>query len=518
MARSRDVLASKTQAKDNQYPSSLLYRAERRLSVFLRDIETGPAGEPVAPCQARRKIEHPLRAFIVTDILALALSFLCAWILAEHVNILIFGNQGLTTTAHDDLVELAQFSLIGAGVLFWFGHTSHYQLRMPFWMEVKKIVEAVCFAMLISCFLQFVSKQNFSRLWLLSCWGFSIVGIISLRAAWRGVLRRRGLWHIPTLLVGDGPTAEEARAALNSEPGLGYDIVTHIHDLPRAFQAAGYSWKTLCRQYNADYVVIALDGEDFIDARQSLAQLMREHIPFSVSPPMQNLSVFGMMPQCFMGHDVMLLTRNNGLDRPLPRFLKRTFDVGVASATLVILSPLLALLALLVKIDGGPAFYKHDRVGLNGEVFTCLKFRSMVQRSDEVLTAHLAKYPLAMAEWNRDHKLRKDPRITRLGAILRRTSMDELPQLMNVLKGDMSIVGPRPIIVAEAAKYQHDIAFYYRVRPGITGLWQVSGRNDVSYDDRVRMDSWYVRNWSLWHDITIICKTFKVVLKQDGAY
>jgi len=516
MAHSRDALASKQQAKEKVYNVSMLSRAERRLSVFLHDIETGPIGEQTVQ-PARRKIEHPLRAFILTDILALGLSFLCAWLVALYVNSVLL-DQGLATTPHDDFIELAQFSLIGAGILFWFGHTSHYQMRMPFWMEVKKIVEAVCFAMLISCFLQFVSKANFSRLWLLSCWGFSIVSIISLRALWRTFLRRRGAWHVSTLLIGDGQTADEARRALKSEPGLGYDITTHIRDLPRVFQAAGFSWKTLCRQYNADYVVIALDGEDFVDARQSLAQLMREHVPFSVSPPMQNLSVYGMTPQCFLGHDVMLLTRNNGLDRPLPRFIKRAFDVTVSIGTMIVLSPVLALLALLVKLDGGPALYRHDRIGLNGDVFSCLKFRSMVQKSDEVLAQHLAKYPLAQAEWNRDHKLRKDPRITRLGKILRRASLDELPQLINVLRGEMSIVGPRPIIVEEAAKYNHDIAFYYRVRPGITGLWQVSGRNDVSYDDRVRMDSWYVRNWSLWHDITIICKTFKVVLKQRGAY
>jgi undecaprenyl-phosphate galactose phosphotransferase len=138
--------------------------------------------------------------------------------------------------------------------------------------------------------------------------------------------------------------------------------------------------------------------------------------------------------------------------------------------------------------------------------------------SDAVLKKYLANNPMALAEWQCDHKLRNDPRVTRFGRFLRRTSIDELPQLLNVLKGDMSIVGPRPIIVAETEKYDSDISHYYRVRPGITGLWQVSGRNDVSYKERVSMDSWYVRNWSLWHDIAIICKTIPVVLKREGAY
>ena len=124
----------------------------------------------------------------------------------------------------------------------------------------------------------------------------------------------------------------------------------------------------------------------------------------------------------------------------------------------------------------------------------------------------------ARKEWEQDHKLKNDPRITRLGSFLRNSSLDELPQLINVLRGEMSLVGPRPIVAAEVSKYEHDIAHYYRVSPGITGLWQVSGRNDVSYEQRVQMDSWYVRNWSLWHDIAILCKTLPALLKRSGAY
>jgi undecaprenyl-phosphate galactose phosphotransferase len=142
----------------------------------------------------------------------------------------------------------------------------------------------------------------------------------------------------------------------------------------------------------------------------------------------------------------------------------------------------------------------------------------MIMNGDAVLTKYLEKDPKARAEWIRDRKLRNDPRVTRVGAFLRKTSIDELPQLLNVLRGDMSIVGPRPIVVAETEKYDSDIAHYYRVRPGITGLWQVSGRNDVSYAERVHLDGWYVRNWSLWHDIVIICKTFPVVFRRSGAY
>jgi Undecaprenyl-phosphate galactose phosphotransferase WbaP len=526
MVRSQDALAKKQQEEIEEAESlhsspASFDRAERQLTLLLHEVQDIPvdAVAPLALSSDAAAVERLMRAFIITDTTAMALGFLCAWFVAVVVNSIFLGRHDLITpTRSDDVMWLGQFTMLGAGLLLWFGHTGHYQVRMPFWMETKKIAEAACFAMLINCFLQFVYKGDFSRLWLVSCWGFSVLAIIGMRALWRAILRRRGMWEIPTLIVGNGLTAEEARAALQSEPGLGYNIVAQIHDLPSGLQAAGYSWAALCRARAARYVVIALDGEDFIKARPLLAQLMREHVPFSVSPPMHNLSVSGMTPQSFLGRDVMLLARNNGLDRPLPRMIKRSFDIVVASTALLLLSPVILALMLIVKLDGGVAFYRHKRIGLRGEVFSCLKFRSMVAKSDTALSRYLEKYPEARAEWMRDHKLREDPRITRIGRFLRRTSLDELPQLFNVLKGEMSIVGPRPIIVAETAKYDNDIAFYYRVRPGITGLWQVSGRNDVSYADRVRMDSWYVRNWSLWHDITIICKTFAVVIRQDGAY
>ena len=525
MGRSEDGLAKKiVEAGEADYSPAFYPRAERQRNFLLRNLENDNIGgktqaaPAAAPHSAHVGRENLLRHYILADCAALIVGFLCAGLLAVAVNALFLNRPAFVTLKAKDALTALEFFMLGSGVILWFGHTSHYQLRMPFWMETKKIVEAMSFAMLISCFFQFVGRENFSRLWLVACWLFSAVGMIGFRSMLRTIWSRTGKWHIPTLVIGDGPTADEACAALDSEPSLGYRTVAQIKDLPAALHATGNSWTRLCQAWGADHVVIALAGDGFMNARSSLAQLMREHIPFSVAPPMHNLSVFGMVPQCFFGHDVMLLVRNSGLDRPLSRFIKRGFDVTIASLGLLALSPVLLLTTIAVRMDGGPALYRHKRVGLQGKVFTCLKFRSMVAKSDVVLRDHLAKNAEARIEWMRDRKLRKDPRITMIGAFLRRTSLDELPQLINVLRGEMSIVGPRPIILAEAAKYQNDITFYYRVRPGITGLWQVSGRNDVSYDDRVRMDSWYVRNWSLWHDITIICKTFSVVLKQRGAY
>jgi len=342
--------------------------------------------------------------------------------------------------------------------------------------------------------------------------------VVALRVLYRRILVRQKRWQIPTLLVGSGATAEDASAALKSEPGLGYDIVAQVKDLPQMFQRAGESWEQLCAMYGADYVVIALDGLDLAKAELSLAQLMRENVPFSVSPPLRHMPVFGMVPHYFFNHDVMLMTRSSGLEQPLPRFMKRGFDILVSGTALLVASPIMLVVAALVMLDGGPALFGHERLGLGGKTFKCLKFRSMALNAEKVLERYLAGNAEAQAEFQKYYKLRHDPRVTWLGKIIRASSLDELPQLFNVLRGDMSLVGPRPIVAAETSRYSHDIAHYYKVRPGITGLWQVSGRSKVSYPKRVQMESWYVRNWSLWHDIAILCKTIPVLFNRTGAY
>ena len=212
---------------------------------------------------------------------------------------------------------------------------------------------------------------------------------------------------------------------------------------------------------------------------------------------------------------------DQGIDTPLlarHSMLKRSFDVAAALLILIAAAPVMVLLALLVKLDGGPILFRHRRVGAGGTAFQCLKFRTMVVDADRALNDLLARDATARAEWDAEFKLRHDPRITWLGRFLRKSSLDELPQLFNVLAGQMSLVGPRPIVYQEIARYSTKIADYYTCRPGITGLWQVSGRNDVTYAERVALDSRYAREWSLSGDAMILIQTVRVVLFRAGAY
>ncbi|MCG7504184.1 sugar transferase [Mesorhizobium retamae] len=199
--------------------------------------------------------------------------------------------------------------------------------------------------------------------------------------------------------------------------------------------------------------------------------------------------------------------------------IKRGFDIIGALAGIVLLSPLLLMLAALVKAtDGGSVLYGHPRIGRNGTVFRCWKFRSMVENGDEVLAAHFANNPQDREEWNATRKLQNDPRVTNVGMVLRKLSLDELPQIFNILRGEMSFVGPRPVVKDELELYGTAAEYYLQSRPGLTGLWQVSGRNDVSYGARVAFDQHYVENWSFVFDLKILVRTVPAVFSSRGSY
>lgn len=209
-----------------------------------------------------------------------------------------------------------------------------------------------------------------------------------------------------------------------------------------------------------------------------------------------------------------VFNRTQGFDR-----IERWIEVPICLALLVFLAPLMLLVALAVKLqDGGPALFGHSRIGRGGESFKCLKFRSMVVDAEARLQTLLATDPEARREWEQDHKLRKDPRVTAFGEFLRRSSLDELPQLINVLRGEMSLVGPRPITAGEAVRYRRYFKIYCQVRPGMTGLWQVSGRNDVSYRRRIALDVTYAKMRNLRLYVGILFATGPAVLARRGAH
>ena len=217
--------------------------------------------------------------------------------------------------------------------------------------------------------------------------------------------------------------------------------------------------------------------------------------------------------------DLALSARQLRLFSVRVRRWKRVLDVLLAAVSALLALPLGLLIALAIKLESrGPVFFSHQRIGKGQTPFRLWKFRTMAVNGDDILRQHLEENPERILEWRQARKLRGDPRVTRVGAILRRTSLDELPQLWNVLRGEMSLVGPRPIVEDEISKYGAAFAFYCRALPGITGLWQVSGRNELSYGQRVALDLRYIRAWSFALDLAILCKTIGAVVSGRGAY
>ncbi|GKW20891.1 undecaprenyl-phosphate galactose phosphotransferase WbaP [Pectobacterium araliae] len=409
---------------------------------------------------------------------------------------------------------------------FWI-RLRHYTYRKPFWFELKEIIRTLIIFAIFDLALVAFSKWQFSRyVWCIT-WLLAITLAPIGRVIVKRILDKVNLWKKHTIIIGSGKNARDAYAALQSEEVLGFSIGA-FYSTTAIDNAVGISgvpiinteeelWLQSCP--NDTQFIVALEFEEHALRDFWLKNLAKHNCrSISVIPTLRGVPLYGTDMSFIFSHEVMILRVSNSLAKRTSRFIKRTFDILGALAIVTLLSPVLISLFYLVFKDGGNAIYGHERVGRNGKKFKCLKFRSMVINSQEVLNELLKNNPEARAEWEKDFKLKDDPRITKVGQFIRKTSLDELPQLLNVLKGEMSLVGPRPIIEDELDKYAGDVDYYLMAKPGMTGLWQVSGRNDVDYDTRVYFDSWYVKNWSLWNDIAILFKTVSVVLKRDGAY
>ena len=393
--------------------------------------------------------------------------------------------------------------------------------------ELRRLTLATTLVYLVLGAGTFLFKEGdaYSRAVFLGAWAFSVVLVPLSRALVRHLFARQKWWGYPVLVLGAGKTGRMVVQALMRQPGLGLKPVAVLDDDPEKHGAlegvpvvGGVELApVLARELGIRHAIVAMPGVP----RGKLLDLLEQYggvFPHLVLIP----DLFGFSSLWVSARDlggVLGLEVRQRLLLASPRILKRVMDVAIAAVGGLLISPLLAAIAILIKMDSpGAVLYGHTRIGQGGRRFIAWKFRSMVVDADRVLEEYLAKRPELYEEWERDHKLKNDPRVTRVGRILRKLSLDELPQLWNVIKGEMSLVGPRPIVQDELAKYGDKGTFYLKVRPGMTGLWQVSGRNDISYEERVELDVYYVRNWSVWLDLYILARTVWVVLFGKGAY
>ena len=405
---------------------------------------------------------------------------------------------------------LAAMALVG--VVGWFASRGHYYRRPGLLVTILDVFAASVVALLgVAGVLALASLPVTPAAMVAAACLFPIL-VLAFRRAARGALASAGLWQVRVVVVGEGPWLAEAARLLRQKGGRGYEVVAELASRVDESVSTARQWLL---GHDAQLVVIAAEAGE--DTTALAASMVRERVQFAVLRRPDGLPTTGCWESRLDGEGLKLAGYRNNLRRPCLRALKIAFDVSVASVVLLLLLPVALVISAFVALDGGPVFYGHNRLGVRGRMFRCLKFRSMVTDGDGVLQRVLQEDPAAAAEWMATHKLKNDPRVTLIGRFLRKTSLDELPQLINVLRLEMSLVGPRPIVSLEVPRYAEDIAFYYEARPGITGLWQVSGRNSTSYERRVELDSWYVKNWSLWQDISILVQTIPAVLSGRGA-
>src|ERR1041384_5089508 len=475
---------------------------------------------------------------VITDALAAAASFMIAFYLREGASAFATGG---TLAWNDRFAPYASLLLFIVGIrLLSFRYCDLYRLRgeFSFVNDGSRIFKATAIGSLLIVAVAFLYRGGFqfrafsyARGVFITDFFFVLIGAGVLRFVMRSVqtfVRSRQINLIPTLVVGRGREASLFIREMRERPALGYRVIGVVETTPAT---ASLSYEDVpiigtlehlpevIRDSGANEVIIAdpqVNGDALFEVMMRCGR--RRGVEFRIAP-----SLFNCLPRKTENDQIGVLPMIRLFREPLSsaaRILKRTFDLMISAFAIVVLSPLWLLIALLIKLDSkGPVFYTQERVGMDGRLFLLYKFRTMKAGADSELHREYQKAFIAgraEANMGNDHKptykLLADPRITRIGKFLRRTSLDEVPQLFNVLSGDMSLVGPRPPIPYEVEAYELWHRKRLDMKPGLTGLWQVSGRNRLPFEEMVRLDLFYIENWSLLLDLKIILRTGFVML------
>ncbi len=459
---------------------------------------------------------------------ALLASDVCSLLLSVGLSVALkaafsrISNQGLDLAPY---LALWPFLFVFLLVYAVIGLYSPLAMGAPEELRRSTIASAVLFVTLTAATVTLRGASRYFTWTVLLAMVLTIVLVPLLRACARQAFGREEWWGVPAVVFGSGEVGASIVRVLKNEPGLGIKPIAVFDEACsslRFMQEVPVLPLTsldhfLRRHDRLSYGIFALPDVP----KERLTQMIEAHAAeFShvlVVPDLKGVASLWVDSKSIGG--MISLEVRQHVATPNYEFAKRTVDVLFVSLGALVAVPVSLAIACWIALDSpGPVFYSQYRIGRNGRMFRAWKFRSMVANADHVLEQHLHANPSLRDEWERDQKLKNDPRVTRSGSFLRRSSLDELPQLWNVLKGDMSMVGPRPIIEKEAERYGTSFDTYKRVNGGITGLWQVSGRNDVSYQERVDLDMFYVRNWSIWLDLCILFRTIAVVLFRKGAY
>ncbi|MCX7973395.1 MAG: sugar transferase [Candidatus Aminicenantes bacterium] len=478
-----------------------------------------------------RKINKDLKkiinvgALITADLVSLSLSFILAYVIRNNFLPLLFPH--LTPT-----FPLTYYFLHSFLFILWLlvlAHEKLYTKRSPLWDEIRGLWKSTSICFFVVMILVFLARKEFffSRLIILMAWIFSLLFLPAFRYFTKFCLLKLGLWQKSVLILGDGETTNLVIEGINRNRIMGYEIKGILKEKPEKWEEeiAGIpilggidDLKEICEKLEIRDFIIALANPstekiiNLLKQGEDLAETIR------IIPPTIDLITVGVEIDN-LGTTLALSLKKN-LDKKVNLILKMALEYLICFLLIILATPLMLIIAVAIKIDSkGPIFFNQIRLGKRGRPFKLMKFRSMYVEADEILEQYLAVNPRIKKEWEIFKKIRGyDPRVTRVGKILRRFSLDELPQLFNVLKGEMNLVGPRPYLKEEIEGLEPFFKTISKFRPGITGLWQISGRSDVPMEKRLILDEYYLRNWSLWLDFMISVRTIKAILTGKGAY
>ena len=456
-------------------------------------------------------------------------------VLTDYIAILLAEKSAMWVTAL--LVDSGRYERLASSyTYFWipvifilfYSRSNIYHMR-PILDKIRDIFYCTCNGLAVSLlFLYFAHKNIVDSVVFPAAFAVCafVLGYAIRYVYWRCLKS----WHFlyePVILIGAGKTAAKALRFYEQDLGYRYDVLGLLDDFPEKSPVAG-RYPVLGGMWDAERIVQETGVKTVVITAPGLAKEQLQKLISQVQPHVRNISfvpdllgtqMMGAEVNVFFTEAMLMLKIKNQLARRRNRVIKRAFDLLFTICGGLCILPFLLVIAVMVAFDNkGNVIFAHRRIGRGGKEFKCYKFQTMIPNAQEALEKYLAENPEARKEWEESFKLTNDPRVTKLGNILRKTSLDEMPQLWNVIKGDMSLVGPRPIVAKEIERYGEYFREYAMVTPGITGMWQASGRSDTTYEERVEMDTWYVRNWSVWIDLMYLFKTVKIVFTGKGAY
>ncbi len=470
----------------------------------------------------KRPIYIVLLLFI--DLIGYYLSFAAAYATRSLLDSLIPSIPTLIMSAEFFLMQL----WIPLLLVLVFAYEGLYSKRLNFWIEAKTALKSILITAVGALAIITLSKMTdeVSRLFVLLLFAYTVFLIPLCRLFLKRLMHRYNIGIERVIVIGNDERAVHIAKLFDSDRYMGFRVVCLLGNrLDRVSINGrevkiyrGIKWiKRLSASLGVSTVVLTFRQEEI----KGLIPLVQQAVKnIFIAPDIEGMGLLNTELIPLFEEDIPLLLVKNNLKDPVNMAIKVCFDIALATIIMPLFIPILVIISIVIKLDSrGPVLFRQKRVGRGGKVFWVYKFRTMYLDSDRLLTEYLNTNAAARDEYERYCKLRDDPRVTRVGRFLRRCSLDELPQIFNVLKGEMSFVGPRPAFKNEIEQYYGELAFsYMQVKPGITGLWQVSGRNTLTMKDRARLESFYVTNWSIWLDIVIMLKTIKVVFTKEGAY